>query len=76
MPRAGKTIITSIIIDYLSMKYRDNNSISVVYLYCNFRRKNEQKPIDLLISLLKQLLLGLPNIPDSVRRLYEHYRDG
>jgi hypothetical protein len=43
-------------------------------LYCNFRRKDEQKPVDLLANLLKQLLPGLPNIPASVRRLYKHHK--
>jgi NACHT domain len=74
MPGAGKTIMVSIVIEYLYNKYRNNNSIGTAYLYCNFRRQDEQKPVDLLASLLKQLLSELPNIPVSVRRLYEYHK--
>jgi NACHT domain len=74
MPGAGKTIMVSVIIGYLYNKYRNNNSVGTAYLYCNFRRQEEQKPVDLLASLLKQLLSELPNIPVSVRRLYEYHK--
>jgi hypothetical protein len=75
MPGAGKTIIASTVVDYLSDKYRHASDNCIAYLYCNFRRKDEQKPVDLLASLFKQLLRGLPIIPDSVTRLYEYHRD-
>jgi hypothetical protein len=75
MPEAGKIIMTSVVVDYLSTKYRHATEIDIIYLYCNFRRKNEQKPVNLLANLLKQLFLGLPNISDSVIRLYKYYRD-
>ena len=75
MPGAGKTIMVSIVIDYLYNRYRNDNSVGTAYLYCNFRRQDEQKPVDLLACLLKQLLSDLPNIPMSVRRLYENHKD-
>lgn len=75
MPGAGKTIMVSIVIEHLHTKYRNDNCVGTAYLYCNFRRQGEQKPVDLLASLLKQLLSELPNIPVSVRRLYEYHKD-
>ena len=74
MPGAGKTIMVSIVIEYLYNKYRNDNSVGTAYLYCSFRRQDEQKPVDLLASLLKQLLSELPSIPMSVRDLYKYHR--
>ena len=73
MPGAGKTIMASIVIDYLCTKYRGDNGVAVAYLYCNFRRRDEQKPADLLASLIKQLVPGLPNMPATVQSLYEYH---
>lgn len=73
MPGAGKTIMVSIVIEHLYTKYRNDNSVGTAYLYCNFRRQDEQKPVDLLASLLKQLLSEKPNMPVSMRRLYEYH---
>lgn len=75
MPGAGKTIMVSIVIEHLYTKYRNDNSVGTAYLYCNFRRQDEQKPVDLLASLFKQLLSEKPNIPVSVRRLYEYHKN-
>jgi hypothetical protein len=74
MPGAGKTIMTSIVVDYLCTRYRDDSRIAVAYLYCNFQRKDDQKPGNLLASLLKQLIQGLSNMPDGVKSLYEYHK--
>jgi hypothetical protein len=74
MPGAGKTIMSSVVIDYLTAKYGNATDIGIAYLYCNFRRTDEQRSVDLLASLLKQLLLGLSNMPEGMTRLYEAHR--
>ncbi|KAL5359318.1 hypothetical protein BJX96DRAFT_183666 [Aspergillus floccosus] len=75
IPGAGKTIITATIIDDLYHKFQDDTSIAIAYLYCDFRRQNEQKLEDLLANLLKQLTQRLSSIPDNVRALYKQYTD-
>lgn len=75
MPGAGKTIMASIVADHLCTKYRSDNSIGIAYLYGNFRRQDEQKPVDLFTSLLKQFIQGLRSIPESVKSLYERCKD-
>jgi Cdc6-like AAA superfamily ATPase len=75
MPGAGKTMITSIVVDYLSVKFQNDASVGVAYLYCNFRRQDEQTPAELLSSLLKQLVQGQLSVPESVKSLYERYKD-
>ncbi|RYC80736.1 hypothetical protein BFJ63_vAg16371 [Fusarium oxysporum f. sp. narcissi] len=71
IPGAGKTIITAIVIDYLQSKFRDNQSIGIAYIYCNFRRKDQQKAEDLFASLLKQLA---PSQPQRVKDLYNQHK--
>jgi hypothetical protein len=75
IPGAGKTIITAITIDDLNTRFRNDSSIGITYLYCNFRRRNEQKVEDLLASLLKQLSQKRSSLPGSVETLYDHHKD-
>lgn len=74
IPGAGKTILTSVVVDHLWTRFQNDPSIGIAYLYCNFRRQHEQKPVDLLASLLKQLLQDPASMPDSVESLYEDYK--
>lgn len=74
MPGAGKTMIASIVIDHLYAKYQKHSSAGITYLYCNFRRQDEQKPVGLLASLLKPLLQGRPTLPESMKNLYERHK--
>lgn len=71
IPGAGKTIITSIIVQHLHNKYRNDPTVGIAYLYCNFRQQHEQKSTDLILSLLKQFIQEQPFIEESVRNLYE-----
>lgn len=71
IPGAGKTILTSIVVDDLcTRRFRDDARVGIAYLYCNFRQADEQKAEDLLSSLLKQLSQGCPSVPDGVKALY------
>jgi len=73
IPGAGKTILTSIVIDHLSNKYYGDPTTGIAYIYFNFRRQYEQKPEDLLSNLLKQLLRGQASMPESIKTLYERH---
>jgi len=73
IPGAGKTMITSIVIDHLWTIFQNNTSIGIAYLYCNYQR--QQKPADLLMSLLKQLVQRKPSIPEDVKDLYKCHKD-
>jgi Cdc6-like AAA superfamily ATPase len=74
IPGAGKTIIASIVVDDLYAKFQNDASVGLAYIYCNFRRQQEQKPNDLLASLLKQLVQEQPFIPENVKSLYERHK--
>lgn len=75
IPGAGKTILTSIVVDELATRFGGDKSIGVAYVYCNFRRQDEQKAEDLLANLLKQLAQGQPSLPECVKSLYDDYKD-
>jgi hypothetical protein len=75
MPGAGKTIITSIVVDHLYTKFQNNSDVGIAYLYCNFRYQQEQKPADLLASLLKQLVQEQPSVPESIKSLYKRHKN-
>jgi hypothetical protein len=87
IPGAGKTILASIVVNYLFHRFQrkeddiqDDNiqndySIGIAYLYCDFRRPQEQTLGNLLLSLLKQLVQEQPSVPDIIRVLYDRYKD-
>ncbi|KAF4631610.1 hypothetical protein G7Y89_g6521 [Cudoniella acicularis] len=75
IPGAGKTILTSTVVDYLYTKIQKDTNIGIAYLYCNFRRQDEQTAEELLTSLLRQLAQGLPSLLGSVKSLYDNHKD-
>jgi hypothetical protein len=74
IPGAGKTTLTSIVVEDLTTRFQSNKSIGVAYLYCNFRRQDEQKVEDLLASLLKQLTQGQYPLLDTIKTLYDSHQ--
>jgi Cdc6-like AAA superfamily ATPase len=70
IPGAGKTILTSIVIEELTRRFSNDPTIGIAYIYCNFRRQDEQKIEDFLASLLKQLAKSQPSLPSIVKDLY------
>ncbi|KAL2826768.1 purine and uridine phosphorylase [Aspergillus pseudoustus] len=80
IPGAGKTILSSIIINDLGRRFFDRSkSVGVGYIYCNFRREHEQRITNLLATLLKQLTRGQSQdcMPKCVRSLHDdHAKDG
>jgi Cdc6-like AAA superfamily ATPase len=75
IPGAGKTTLTSIVVDELSTRFQNDSSIVVAYLYCNSKKQDEQKAQDLLVNLLKQLAEGKSPLPDGVTSLYRRHKD-
>lgn len=47
----------------------------MAYLYCDFRRRDEQKAEDLLASLLKQLSQEQSTLPGGLKRLHDQHKD-
>jgi hypothetical protein len=75
IPGAGKTILTSIVVDDLTTRFSNDPSVGIAYVYCNFRRRDEQKAEELFASLLKQLTQGQSSLPDTVKSLHDKHKD-
>ena len=73
IPGAGKTILTSIVVDELTTRFGNDKSIGIAYVYCNFQRQDEQTAEELLASLLKQLNQSQSSLADNVKHLYDTY---
>lgn len=73
IPGAGKTILTSIIVEELTSRFSTDPGVGIAYIYCNFRRQDEQKIDNLLTSLLKQLAESQPSLPVAVKELYNRH---
>ena len=74
IPGAGKTILTSIVVEELTTRFSNDPTIGIAYIYCNFRRQDEQKIDNLLASLLKQLAESQLSLPATVKELYDRHK--
>ncbi|RPB19268.1 hypothetical protein L211DRAFT_794727 [Terfezia boudieri ATCC MYA-4762] len=63
IPGAGKTIVSSMVIDHLISHYGEQR---VAYIYCDYRDKSKQNLLNILGSILKQHLAATVKIPDAV----------
>ncbi|KAJ6447150.1 rRNA processing domain-containing protein [Purpureocillium lavendulum] len=75
IPGAGKTILTSIVVDDLCTRFRNDKEIGIAYIYCNFRLQEEQNAKYLLANLLKQLAHGRLSLPDDMKSLYDSHKE-
>lgn len=75
IPGAGKTILTATTIDDLVTRFQNDPDVGIAYIYCNFRRKDEQKAQDLIASLLKQLSEERSPLPDITKSLYNKHKE-
>lgn len=74
IPGAGKTMLSSIVVDHLETEFKNKANMGIAYLYCNYRQQQQQKAKDLLSSLLKQLSQGQGSVPAEVKNLYENHK--
>ncbi|KAF3916709.1 Ankyrin-1 [Dactylellina cionopaga] len=76
IPGAGKTIVTSIVVEHLRELFKQDTSTSIAYVYCNYSLTNDQTIENLLATLLKQLAQDQPSVPDVVQALHREYEKG
>ena len=51
-----------------------DHKTGIAVLYCSYKRGEEQRDVNLLAALLKQLAQGQQLIPEPVKSLYEHHK--
>ncbi|KAK2589553.1 hypothetical protein QQS21_012766 [Conoideocrella luteorostrata] len=72
-PGTGKTVMSSIVVDHLYTKFGNDRDVAIAYVYCSYQPQQEQKPEDLLASLLKQFARRNPKVFANVKGLYERH---
>ncbi|KAF4968988.1 hypothetical protein FSARC_3642 [Fusarium sarcochroum] len=76
IPGSGKTILTSLVIEQLTYRFRKDQKTGIAYIYCDFRRRSTQQSRNLLASILKQLCQRGTTIPASIRTMYLYHDKG
>ncbi|KEY68912.1 hypothetical protein S7711_03842 [Stachybotrys chartarum IBT 7711] len=74
IPGAGKTILSSIVIDDLLKKFGKTDMIGVCYFYCNYQRGEERGVDDMLLTFLCQL--SRVSMSKAVDDLYTRHGSG
>ncbi|KAJ6596404.1 hypothetical protein DFH09DRAFT_1407609 [Mycena vulgaris] len=73
---AGKTVLTSMVVDHLIAACRNNRDIGVACIYLNHKGVDNQTPSKLLAAIWRQLVLNR-DISSDAKELYkQHYKRG
>ncbi|KAL7912200.1 hypothetical protein GGI35DRAFT_492155 [Trichoderma velutinum] len=74
IPWAGKTTLTSVVVDHLERTYKAEPTIGIAYIYCHYEWQ-DQVIERLLASLLKQLCRRQNSLLSFIRDFYEQHID-
>ncbi|KAK3689356.1 ankyrin repeat-containing domain protein [Podospora appendiculata] len=66
---SGKTILSSSVIKHLRKKHASDPETTLAYFYFSFSDSRKQNVIEMLASLLKQIVSQRPNIPQPFKDL-------
>ncbi|KAI9812564.1 MAG: hypothetical protein M1827_004553 [Pycnora praestabilis] len=71
-PGAGKTVLASIVVDYLERTLQQND-IAIAYIYCSYKDEVSQSPLNLIASLVHQIIGRKDAIPSEITTLYKNH---
>ena len=66
-------MLASLAIDHLE-RTPGEETPATTYIYCDYRRQEEQTDIKLTASITKQLLQNQVSIPEDVLKIYNHHK--
>ncbi|KAF5714047.1 ankyrin repeat [Fusarium mundagurra] len=75
-PGAGKTYISSLVIDHVNSLTKKCPETCITYVYCDYKQGRYQKPDIILSCLVKQLVGPRDTIPKAIDELYESHKSG
>ncbi|KAJ6528219.1 hypothetical protein DFH09DRAFT_935342, partial [Mycena vulgaris] len=73
IPGAGKTVLASMVVEYLCAQYQ-NRDIGVACIYLNHKETHSQTPSNLLAGLWRQLVFG-KSISSLVQQMYQRHSE-
>lgn len=74
IPGAGKTIMTSIVVDHLQQQFLETPAVGMSYFFCDFSQRGTITVKALIACLLRQLVQNMRRIPEAVRDLFARHR--
>ncbi|KAF3316763.1 hypothetical protein TWF173_001426 [Orbilia oligospora] len=75
IPGAGKTFLTSVVIDQLSRLFGKTPAVGIAWIYFNYTLKSEQTTYNILANVLKQLVRRQRSLPEELKQLYEENKN-
>ena len=66
-------MLASLVVDHLQQNFVDEKA-TTIYIYCDYKRQDEQTPINLIAILTKQLLQHQDSVPGDVLKTYQLHR--
>ncbi|KAI8714078.1 NACHT domain-containing protein [Fusarium sp. LHS14.1] len=77
IPGAGKTILSSVVVEELTKQFQHDSSVCIAHIYFNYQQQENQTIDQVFGNLLRQLAADQSNIPDAVQDIYkEHSKKG
>lgn len=73
IPGAGKTILSSIVVETLTTEFQGDPSVCVAHVYFNYQEQENQTVDQVFTNLLRQLVAGQSDIPATVDSLYKRH---
>ncbi|KAF3179460.1 hypothetical protein EYR41_003101 [Orbilia oligospora] len=67
---AGKTVMTSMVINHIS-DHSVDNGVGLAFFYCDYQDQDKQTPDYLVASLTKQLVRRTLTLPSKLEELYQ-----
>lgn len=65
-------MLASLVIDHLQ-QVSDQEKVATAYIYCDYKRQDEQTSFNLTASVTKQLLQHQDPIPENILKIYEYH---
>ena len=66
-------MLASLVIDHLERIPKEETS-ATTYIYCDYKRQDEQTPINLTASITRQLLQHQVSIPEHIITIYNNHK--
>ena len=71
-PRLTSRVLRSIVVNHLDQHF-ENDGVTIAYIYCSYKEQEHQTAVNLIASLLQQLVQRNPVISNDVVSLYHHH---
>jgi hypothetical protein len=69
-------ILRSIVVDYLKQSI-EREDVAIIYIYCSYKEKDDQTAVNLIASLLQQLVQKSSAVSEEIVSLYDnHIKNG